>query len=91
MDEQLKNDELENDKIEDTDEGLVSPDRSIFTQVTEKLNKPEKSSSYAATWHGGAKEEEKFEVDESYAATQNADKNFMKAFGLSETGSHKTI
>ena len=95
MDDKIKNDELDekiNNVVQDNDdEGLVSPDQSIFTQVTAKLNKPEKQSSFLSTWHGGANEEEKFEVDESFAATQNADKNFMKAFGLSETGSHKTI
>lgn len=99
MDDKIKNDELDekingemiNDINADTDDDLVSPDKSIFTQVTGKINKVEKSSSYAATWHGANKEEEKFEVNESFAATQNADKNFMKAFGLSETGSHKTI
>ena len=90
MDEKLQNDEIKID-MNDTDDELVSPDRSIFTQVTEKLSKPEKNQSYAATWHGGAKEEESFKVDESYAATQNADKQFMQAFGLSETGTHKMI
>ncbi len=91
MDEQFKNDELENNDMQDTDEGLVSPDRAIFTQVAEKLNKPEKPKGYAATWHGREKEQDDFEVDEAYASTFNADKSFMKAFGLSETGSHKTI
>ena len=93
MDDKLKNDELENNSIdlEDTDDELVSPDRAIFTQVAERLNKPEKPKGYAATWHGKENEQDSFELNETYASTQNADKNFMKAFGLSETGSHKTI
>ena len=89
MDDKLKNDELEKD-LQDTDD-IVAPDRAIFTQVAEKLNKPEKPKGYTATWHGGENEKDDFEVDEMYASTFNADKNFMKAFGLSETGSHKTI
>lgn len=75
----------------DTDEGLVSPDRTIFTQVAEKLNKPERHVGYAATFHGGNNEKDKFDVDEQYASSANADKHFMEAFGLSETGTHKTM
>ena len=80
-----------NDDMDDTDEGLVSPDRTIFTQVAEKVNKPERHVGYAATFHGGEREGDGFIVDEQYASSANADKQFMEAFGLSETGSHKTM
>ncbi len=77
--------------MSDTDEGLVSPDRTIFTQVAEKLNKPERHVGYAATFHGSEKDKERFDVDEQYVSSTDADKHFMATFGLSETGTHKTM
>ena len=79
------------DDMGDTDEGLVSPDRTIFTQVAEKLNKPERHMGYAATFHGSDKEKDSFDVDEQYASSADADKHFMETFGLNETGAHKTM
>ena len=79
-----------NDTLDDTDE-LVSPDRTIFTQVTKQLNKPERHLGYAATFHGGDSEDESFKLDEQYASSVDADKHFKEAFGISETGSFKTI
>ncbi|MBQ4108381.1 MAG: hypothetical protein IJC80_03150 [Clostridia bacterium] len=78
------------DSMDDTDD-LVSPDRTIFTKVTKQLNKPERHFGYAATFHGTDKEKESFELDEQYASSTNADKQFKRAFGISETGSYKTI
>ncbi len=78
------------DTLDDTDE-LVSPDRTIFTKVTKQLNKPERHYGYAATFHGGENEKESFKLDEQYASSTDADKQFKKAFGISETGSFKTI
>ncbi|MBO5378775.1 MAG: hypothetical protein J6A90_00450 [Clostridia bacterium] len=79
-----------NDTMDDTDD-LVSPDRTIFTKVTKQLNKPERHYGYAATFHGTEKEKESFKLDEQYASSTDADKQFKKAFGISETGSYKTI
>ncbi len=71
---------------------MVSPDGAIFTKVAENLNKPKPEKSYTATWHGGQDEKiEDFKVDDAYASSVNADKQFMKAFGISETGTHKTV
>lgn len=79
-----------NDTMDDTDE-LVSPDRTIFTRVAKQLNKPERHYGYAATFHGGENEQESFKLDEQYASSTDADKQFKKAFGISETGSFKTL
>ncbi len=71
---------------------MVSPDGAIFTKVAENLNKPKQNDSYTATWHGGHDDKaDDFEVDDAYASSINADKQFMKAFGISETGMHKTV
>lgn len=79
-----------NDTMDDTDD-LVSPDRTIFTRVAKQLNKPERHLGYVATFHGGDNEKESFKLDEQYASSTDADKQFKKAFGISETGSFKTI
>ena len=96
-------DELDNDlnsnvavkpDIDEFDDSIdmVSPDQAIFTKVEEELNTHKAPQSFTATWHGTEDQQvESFDVDDSKASSINADMKFMKAFGLSETGTHRTI
>ncbi|MBE6664267.1 MAG: hypothetical protein E7602_07200 [Ruminococcaceae bacterium] len=106
MDEKLENDleEIEEEKAptlenikaskeyEDTDD-LVVPDKNIFSKVFdgEVVTKSNSEKGFIATWHGEDEDREQFEVDESFTSSATADKSFMKAFGLSETGTHRTM
>ena len=73
-----------NDTMDDTDD-LVSPDRTIFTKVTKQLNKPERHFGYAATFHGTEKEKESFKLDEQYASSTDADKQFKNQLPKEES------
>ncbi len=90
LEKELVEENVEPDLFDDASD-QVSPDGAIFTQVAENLNKPRPQKSYTATWHGSEDVSENFEVDDMYASSINADKQFMKTFGLSETGTHKTV
>ncbi len=75
--------------MDNDEEDFVSPDIDLFNQVASNVNKP--LESYTATWHGGDREEHHdFKVDEAYASTKNADKQFMETFGLTSNGIHTT-
>lgn len=74
----------------DDDVLFVSPDESIFKQVAEKVNKVTVNTGYAATWHGRERENTgDFEIDEQYASTSQTNRQFMEAFGLTQSGVHK--
>lgn len=83
-------DNNENDSDEDV--LFVSPDESIFKKVAEKVNTVSPKMSYAATWHGVDKDNSgDFEVNEQYASTTQTNKQFMEAFGLTQSGVHKQV
>lgn len=76
----------------DDDVLFVSPDESIFKQVAEQVNKVSVNKGYAATWHGTEKENsDEFQLDEQYASTSQTNRQFMEAFGLTQSGIHKQM
>ncbi|MBQ8546680.1 MAG: hypothetical protein IJ437_07055 [Clostridia bacterium] len=103
MDERFENDLNDTEKdasdiktdniIVDDTEDLVTPDKDVFSMAVDGnvVKKSKRKKGFAATWHGEEDDKDKFDVDESYTSSATADKSFMKAFGLSETGNHRTI
>ena len=76
---------------------LVSPIAEVFTKVADNVNngaaKKEKDVDGfdASDWHDTkANSDENFIVDEAYASTVHADRQFMEAFGIKTVGNVKT-
>lgn len=83
----------------DDDVPLVSPNAEIFTKVADNVNKdiPKKEKQKDAEgfdaydWHDDSGDsDENFIVDEMYASTAHADRQFMEAFGIKTVGNVKT-
>lgn len=71
---------------------LVSPDEDIFTMVAEHVNRPSDKGAYASRWHDTASDsDEDFLLDEMFAGSAQADRQFMETFGINATGGIKTI
>ena len=77
----------------DGDVSLVSPDETIFTMVAENVNHSSQEREPRATdWHDStADSDDNFIVDELYASTAHADRQFMETFGIKTTGSSRII
>lgn len=83
--------------LTDDDVPLVSPNAEVFTKVADNVNndtpKKEKVADGfdASDWHDTqANSDENFIVDEAYASTVHADRQFMEAFGIKTVGNVKT-
>ena len=76
----------------DSDVPLVSPDEAIFTMVAENVNKKHHGGARPSDWHdSGLDSDENFIVDEQYASTVHADRQFMETFGIKTAGNKNTI
>lgn len=70
---------------------LVSPDETIFTMVAENVNK-RNTGARPSDWHdSGVDSEDNFIIDEQYASTVHADRQFMETFGIKTTGNKKAM
>ena len=82
---------------DDDEDALVSPDRAIFTKVTnETMYKPERQRGFVETFHGTQREHENekieiekstFVVNQEFASSHDADKRFMETFGIGQAAS----